>query len=174
MSTIEVVQKTSKSSLFNNLYFLKNISFSENCLRQNLCFVINYRTVYGKRENNNNDKHWYPTKRIIQKCTLHFSKITNHSWKHNKKQNPRQKPPRKRKCWIFDNCLIFMIQFFYFQDHYTIHAYISFTLPFIRCFKNAFTIISPIIIKHDKILTDSQLQQIFNRNRMLDPHFENR
>ena len=35
MPSIEVVQKTSKSSHFNNLY----------------------RTVYGKRENNNNDKH---------------------------------------------------------------------------------------------------------------------
>ena len=30
-------------NIWNNLYFLKNISFSEKCLRQNLCFVVNYR-----------------------------------------------------------------------------------------------------------------------------------
>ena len=32
--------------VFINLYFLKNISFSENCLRQNLCFVANYRLIF--------------------------------------------------------------------------------------------------------------------------------
>ncbi len=31
---------------FVNLYLLKNISFSEDCLQQNLCFVVNYRFIF--------------------------------------------------------------------------------------------------------------------------------
>jgi hypothetical protein len=31
--------------IFENLYFLKNISFSENCLQENLGFLVNYWTV---------------------------------------------------------------------------------------------------------------------------------
>jgi len=29
--------------VYEDLYLLKNISFSEDCLQQNLCFVVNYR-----------------------------------------------------------------------------------------------------------------------------------
>ena len=118
-----------KLSFKNNLSIAFQNASNRGCIK-NIIFYSNtfkkytYRAVYGKRENNNNDKHWYPTKCIIQKSTFCFSKITNHSWKHYEKQNPWQKPSRKCVGRIFNNYLIFAINLLYIQIHYIINVYL--------------------------------------------------